>query len=624
MSGIAAIARVDGGPVDPAAIARLTATLARRGPDGEGVWVDGGVGLGHRLLQTTPESLGEKQPVSDQGGDCRLVWDGRLDNRDELRGALGQPNVDLGRPDPELALAAYHRWGDAFLARLVGDFALVLWDRRRRRLLCARDPLGAKPLCYRLEPERLLLASEAAPILSAGDVPVRPNEAMIADFLLMEFRDHAATFFEGVQQLPPGHVLTVEDGRVSVGRYWDLPGTRPARAARAETYLEEFRVHFREAVRCRLRSQMPLAVLLSGGIDSTAVGAQAEAIRRVEPASPALSAVTLVGEDFLREEREAIDALARAYGTDLHAIPPAAGGVPVSKLELYLFRSESPHYDGFMTVPLVTRAVTGLGARALLTGFGADELIGATELGWMEDLLRGLRPAAFAREARRLALAYGARPLGSALGLARGAVPARLRRAVKRAAGQGVPRWLDPGFARRAQVAHRTPFEPPRRFPTRAQEAGGRAITSPALALGLTSMEAAAANAGLEVRHPFVDRRLVEFFLSIPPAATMRYGYRKMFLQEAVRPVSPAPPRPVESSDVLIPPRPHRAWAASDREWLGQTLFSPKAPVFAYVDRREAERLRDRYLAGEERCRTLLRRFAMLELWLRDFVEGRP
>ncbi|MBI4401342.1 MAG: asparagine synthetase B, partial [Nitrospirae bacterium] len=151
MSAIAGVCTRDRQPVDSTILPRMLDQLAMRGPHSQGQWSDGPVGLAHRLLQTTPESLKERQPVSDARGECWLIWDGRLDNRDELIRLLKNDGFTLGAgTDPELMLAAFRKWGIDCFRRILGDFALALWDSRTKRLVCARDPIGVKPFYYHL------------------------------------------------------------------------------------------------------------------------------------------------------------------------------------------------------------------------------------------------------------------------------------------------------------------------------------------------------------------------------------------------------------------------------------------------------------------------------------------
>ncbi|CAN5867962.1 hypothetical protein BH23GEM5_BH23GEM5_15670 [soil metagenome] len=197
MSGIAGIWNQNAAPVDPAILGRMSATLAHRGPDGEGLWVEGAVGLSCRLNRVTPESAGETQPLLHSSG-AVLVFDGRLDNRDEVVAAC-RDSSPVGRdsPDPALVLAAYHQWGDAFPEHLTGDFALALWDPRRHRLLLVRDAIGVRPLYYCRVGATFLFASEIKALLAHPDFVARPDEDHLAELLLGAYPqdDRGLTFF---------------------------------------------------------------------------------------------------------------------------------------------------------------------------------------------------------------------------------------------------------------------------------------------------------------------------------------------------------------------------------------------------------------------------------------------
>src|SRR4028118_649697 len=161
MSAIAGIYYLDGRPVDCADLGRMVDTLAHRGPDGADVWCEESVGLGHRMLWTTPESLLEKLPLVDQTGNLVITADARIDNRDELIEVLGLTDHPAEKiTDSQLILAAYERWGDRCPEYLLGDFAFAIWDRRQQQLFCARDHMGVKPFYYYHSDRLLVFASE--------------------------------------------------------------------------------------------------------------------------------------------------------------------------------------------------------------------------------------------------------------------------------------------------------------------------------------------------------------------------------------------------------------------------------------------------------------------------------
>lgn len=160
MSGITGIYHLDGRPVDPALLRRMTDIIGHRGPDGAGYWLDGPVGLGHRMLHPTPESLRETQPLLDETGNLCLTLDGRVDNREELRTALEDKGTKLRTDtDAELVLQAYECWGEECPKKIIGDFVFVIWDGRMRQLFCARDPLGVKPFYYYTDGRTFLYGS---------------------------------------------------------------------------------------------------------------------------------------------------------------------------------------------------------------------------------------------------------------------------------------------------------------------------------------------------------------------------------------------------------------------------------------------------------------------------------
>lgn len=149
MSGIVGIYHLDGRPVEQQDVQRMTDSIAHRGPDGSAVWIEGPVGLGHRMLYTTPESLHEKLPLTNRTGDLTITADARIDNRNELFSMLnfnGRPRETI--PDSEIILVAYEKWGEKCPEKLLGDFAFTIWDKRKQAIFCARDPIGIKPFYY--------------------------------------------------------------------------------------------------------------------------------------------------------------------------------------------------------------------------------------------------------------------------------------------------------------------------------------------------------------------------------------------------------------------------------------------------------------------------------------------
>src|SRR5215813_10090874 len=272
MSGIVGIYNLDGRPVDSTLLARVNDSTSDRGPDGCGYWIQGSVGLGHRMLHTTPESLREHQPLTDEESNLCLTLDGRVDNRDELRAHLLAEGARLrDDTDAELVLRSYECWAIESPKRIVGDFAYAIWDKRNRQFFCARDPIGNKQFYYHISKTRFLCGSELCQLLVDPCTPRDPNEGMVAEYLAVAITDYEETLYQDIFRLPPGHFLIVRTDGIKKQKYWDIDPGKEITYRCDDEYAEQFFEIVREAVRSRLRSQAPVGAYLSGGVDSTTV-----------------------------------------------------------------------------------------------------------------------------------------------------------------------------------------------------------------------------------------------------------------------------------------------------------------------------------------------------------------
>ncbi len=547
MSGVAGVYCLDGRPVDPTLLRRLTETVAHRGPDGEGYWTDGPVGLGHRISRTTPESLGEKQPLLDETGALCLVLDGRVDNRDELAAWLRAAGVHLrAGTDAELVLQAYALWGDGCPARIVGDFAVAIWDGRRRRLFCARDPLGIRPFYYRVDGRTFVWGSELRQLLDALELRLEPNEGVVGEYLSSRLVDLEETLYRGVLRLPPGHVLTVEDGRVRTARYFDVDPRREIRYRSDDEYAEHFREIFREAVRCRLRSLAPAAVFLSGGLDSSSiVGMAVRLVREGGVPGPGFEAYSLDFSHPAAAERGWTDDVARAWDLPVRRVSPDRA-VPPSLARQVAALRDFPDLPNTHPWGLLLDEARRRGARTALWGYGGDEWL-TGDTAHCADLLRRLRLLALARQVRddiRTLNRLG----GPAVGLADGIgwcvlplVPRPVKRLVRRLRRWDVPGWIAPDFARRVGLQERLArdvAEPP--FPTLAQRAIHRQLRSGWSAAEYEMVDRFEAPRAVESRFPFNDRRLIEFALALPEEQRWRGRETKFILRRAAGDLLPS------------------------------------------------------------------------------------
>src|SRR3990172_2629086 len=267
-------------------VAEMTDALAHRGPDDAGMLVDPPVTLGHRRLSIIDLSPAGHQPMASEDESLWITFNGEIYNYIELRRELEALGPRFGTAtDTEVLLHAFAQWGARALQRLNGMFAFAIWDRRARTLFCARDRFGVKPFYYTVALGRLRFASEIKALFVGTDVPRAPNDARVLDFLAHSLADHTAeTMFAGVLQLPPGSYLELRaDGSVPEPTVWYRHGAggRDGRPAP-----EVVRDLLDSAVRLRLRSDVPVGVALSGGMDSSSVLALASEARRGQGAEP--------------------------------------------------------------------------------------------------------------------------------------------------------------------------------------------------------------------------------------------------------------------------------------------------------------------------------------------------
>lgn len=550
MSGIAGILNLDGRPADPDLLRRMIDSLVHRGPDGEGLWIQGPVGLAHRMLHTTPESLQETQPLADETGDLCLTLDGRVDNRDELRVALEAKGAKLrSDTDAELVLRAYELWGEECPKQILGDFAFAIWDGRNRQLFCARDILGIKSFYYYTDGRTFLFASELRPLFEDPAVPREPNEGMIGEYLAMDVTSQEDTLYRGIFRLPQAHVMIIQPGRVRTARYWDVDPGREIRRGSDDEYAEEFLEIFKEAVRCRLRSHRLVGADLSGGLDSSSVVCVAHSLSREGVvANPGFETFSLLFPGLPCDESVYIQDVVRMWDITSNAVE--AADPDVSRFTEHVRRYDDfPYPPSGMIYNPVSALAHAKAIRVLLTGLGGDQWLTGS-LGHHADLLRRFRIADLIHQSRFdsqvlsgmdeptsplfVVVRYGLWPL----------LPRAAQRVIKWALmgeRDGVPRWIDPQFARRIQLSERLRKKQTarHRFSSFVQRDLSLYLTSGWSSLQRELSDRYGSWFGLEYRHPFLDRRVIEYALALPEEQRWRRDHTKFVLRQAMRGLLP-------------------------------------------------------------------------------------
>ncbi|MEE9165896.1 MAG: lasso peptide isopeptide bond-forming cyclase [Candidatus Neomarinimicrobiota bacterium] len=550
MSGIGGVFFLDGKPADPQLLESMGEKLAHRGPDGLGAWNDGSVGLCHQMLWTTPESLQERLPLTNDRGDLTITADARIDNRADLLNLLGANIVhNSGITDSELILAAYEHWGESCLDKLIGDFAFVIWNERRQLLFCARDHFGVKPLYYYHKPGQVFVfASEIKGLLCVPEVPRRLNEVRIREYLEeTEWEHKTPTFYHNIFRLPPGHFMTTDRKMAKVQIYWSLDPSREVRLGSDKDYVEAFREIFVEAVRCRLRSAFPVGSMLSGGLDSSSVVCVARELSANETNQDFHTFSGVSVNPSKCGESPFIGEVIRMGGIEPHIIRPDSLNSFMTDLEQVAWSQDEP-FDAtsLFIVRIMYSAAQKQGVRVLLDGADGDVALSHRRENHLLILLLTERWRSVSRE-----LAALSRRLNSAPGrviLSHGVyplLPDAMKRAWTSMRGAGGPAWagrkmMTPHFRRRTRQAQR--------LDQRRNQEGllgqlrkehWHSLNSSSIPFAMELYDRTAATFSIEARHPFFDKRLVEFSLALPPDQKIREGWTKMILRRAMDGILP-------------------------------------------------------------------------------------
>ncbi len=317
MGGICAVVRFDGEAVGEADLRRMLDENAFRGPDGSGTWIDESAGLGQHAFWVRAVDRGVVKPLV--AHDIVVSADCRLDNRAEL---IARLRLDDDQPDVVLVAAAYRRWGEHFATELLGDFALIVWDRTRHKLVLARDAMGMRTLYFRFEPaRRVLAATEAGQIICDPDVPAVPDRDMMVAHLGERELTLEESFLQGISQVAPGEVVVVDRGGVRRSRFWQPDFEHRIRLADEGEYAEALRELLVESVRARCSGVLPTGLMLSGGVDSGAIAATAGWLAQEGDIAP-IHTYSWASARFPEADERAISGrLVRRWGLPAMAVP---------------------------------------------------------------------------------------------------------------------------------------------------------------------------------------------------------------------------------------------------------------------------------------------------------------
>jgi asparagine synthase (glutamine-hydrolysing) len=547
MSGILGIWNLDGRPAAPELVSAMSATMAHRGPDGAGQWLEGPVGLACQLMRVTPESLTETQPLVGHCG-AVLVFDGRLDNREELLSLLKrEPGVEPSAPDPALVLAAYDKYGDRFPEYLNGEFALGLFDPRRRQLMLARDAVGLRTLYYSRSGDVFLFSSEIKAILAHPQIEPQPDDDFLSDLYGKELACplEGLTFFKGVTNFFPGYSAILSPKGFTLRQYWDFDLSRRLHFGSFPDYAEAFRHYFQQAVARCLRSAYPVAVSVSGGLDSSAIFCMAKTLKNKEPERyPAILGFSCKGpEGSLADEDRFVKEVENHYGCSIERLSLGPKRL-TDKPEEEIWHSEVPFlfYEDSHRIYQVSGHYN---SRVLIAGSGGDQFL--ADLAYLIDLLHGL---AWGRLNRHLlevqewgvhSASYRRRVFWRAV--VKRHLPVRLVDGLRKLLGRpaAITTRL-PGcvteLERRAARKRKSPFQ--RQSVSNFHARSLYEIIRSAYELfEIENANKISSMHGLQSGLPFYDRDLLSFLMAIPGEMINWRGVSKGILREGLRGILP-------------------------------------------------------------------------------------
>lgn len=614
MCGIAGIIDRDG-VTDRAALAAMCGALRHRGPDDEGEWwsVDGRVGLGHRRLAIIDLTSGGHQPMCDDSGNT-IVFNGEIYNYRELRARLESGGRRFkSSSDTEVILQAYAEWGPDCLQHLDGMFAFGLMDTRRSCLLLARDRVGEKPLYYSLAGGRLTFASEIKALLKVPGQSRRVDRAALDAYLAYGYVPGQLSMLAGINKLRAAHALTfdVGSGATKIWRYWQLPEPPADHNGSIEPLIDELESLLEASVRRQLVADVPVGVLLSGGIDSSLIAALAV---RVSTQPVRTFTIAVPGDPDL-DEAPAARAIARHCGT-VHT-ELAAEASSFDLLPTLARQYDEPLADSSIVPTYVVSRLIRQYATVALGGDGGDELFGGyPHYAWLrrQERIRAWIPRFVRREAARAGrgLPVGTRGRNHLIGFEDG-----LGRSIAhvnlffddRTRETLSPVLREPGFTRAEDV--RAGYRTAGDLVRRATETD----FATTLADGyLVKVDRASMLNSLEVRAPFLDRAVVEFaFGRVPSRFKVTHDTLKLLPRRLARRLLP------EGTDM----RPKRGFSVPLASWFRGGWDSVMTEVLhgtdpGLLDRAAIDRLLEGQRAGYGNIQRLFA-LTMLELWRREY-----
>lgn len=594
MSGIVALFNLAKEPINRSDLERLTEFLAFRGPDAQRVWQEesqGFVGLGHTQLATTWEAAYEQQPFSlDQ--QVWIIADARIDDRATLAAKLGLPPLPSfpfapGTPDRsiitdvELILRAYLKWGEACVEHFLGDFAFVIWDGHQQTLFSARDHYGTRHFYYSRIGNLLIISNTLNCLRQHPLVSNTLNESVLADFFLFDFNyDPTTTVFADIQRLPAAHTLTCKDSTLSTRCYWTLTPPELLHYRSGQDYVEHYHQVLGQAVSDRLRTEK-IAAYFSGGLDSTSIATTALKLAKQNNLPLDYRGYCVVYDHQIPDQERYYAGLAadflqmplQFHVADHHSLYQNWQGPAIYYPQ---------PYDSMLSViQAETYQTICQHSRVLITGDGGDETCSGAPL---SECLQQMPLADVAWDLWQCLAVYRLQPDWGFGVMSAWRKLVRAKPTPVVFTDYQLPNWLQPEFVQRQNMEERwqnwqNRFRGPYKSP---KQRAYRSITQPRVSQGCDAYDSGSSQMPIEVRHPYLDLRMIRFMLSLPPIPwCVRKHLQRLAMQNALpievlqRPKSPQAASPLPPKLSRMPPPPADIFGESAEAFIDvKALFA--------------------------------------------------
>ena len=544
MSAITGIFCRDGSRVELEDIKKMNDILSYRGPDGSEVYCEGNIALGHQMLWTTSESLNEKLPFCDEKSGYVITADARIDNRSELSEHLHIEDKDEVS-DSYFILKSYEKWGENCPEHLIGDFAFAIWDENEENLFCARDHMGIKTFYYHLSHNKFIFSTDIKALFGVTGVLKKINELQVANFLeLVVDDDRESTFYKKISRLPAATTLKINKNKFYLRKYWKLNINHHISFDSDEEYKKVFLDIFTEAVRCRLRSAFPVGSMLSGGLDSSSVACTAEKILSKEGKNKLKTFSAVFDSVPKSNERQFIEKVLDYRDFDYFFVN-ADEISTLNEIDDYLFYANNPFIvpNTFMNYNIYREANKN-DVRILLDGLEGDEIV-SHGYGFLPELFKTMRWKKLIIEINALnnIKSYPYKLIFLEIGF--NILPSVFKRKLLsileyRQKSRSKYKIIKKDFGDEVNLT---------RIIKRVKEKKAKInnahdqhyvdMTSSLIQLEMELVDWMSVPFSIEMRHPFFDKRLVEYCLAIPTEQKISKGWDRYIMRRAMSGILP-------------------------------------------------------------------------------------